>query len=281
MAQLITASPGFLILNDHEYRLLASFIQKNYGIYLKEEKRTLLSSRLQGLLTEMNCQSFRDFHQRLLADETGEIAVEMINRITTNHTYFMREADHFVFFQKKVLPNLQKTVKDKDLRVWCAACSTGEESYTLAMLIDEFFQEEKYFWDSRILATDISARALDRAVKGVYTTEGIARLPATWRLKYFEQVGENEYQVMDSIRQEVIYRKFNLMEKSFPFRKKFHAIFCRNVMIYFDEQTTYDLVDKFYECTEPGGYLFIGHSETLLRDKTRYRYVMPAVYQRV
>ena len=288
MAQL-SASPGAVFtlpqinytLSDEEYRLLSKFIQENYGIYLKEEKRTLLSSRLQSLLADLNCESFADFHSRLLTDDSGEIAVEMINRITTNHTFFMREADHFTFFQKKVLPQLKETVKDRDLRIWCAACSTGEESYTLAMLIDEFFQEDKYLWDRRILATDISSRVLEKAVSGVYTAEEIDRLPPAWRGRYFERVGENEFRVIDSIRNQVIYRKFNLIERSFPFRRKFHVIFCRNVMIYFDEKTKYELVEKLYDCTEPGGYLFIGHSETLLKNKTRFRYIMPAVYQRV
>ena len=146
------------------------------------------------------------------------------------------------------------------------------------MLIDDYFKDKKVLWDSRILATDISSRVLKTAVRGVYTRENIAPLPPHWKLNYFKCNEKTEYVVADRIKKEVIFRKFNLVEKSFPFKKRFHCIFCRNVMIYFDEQTKCELVNKLYEYTEPGGYLFVGHSESLSKETTRYKYVMPAVY---
>jgi len=130
------------------------------------------------------------------------------------------------------------------------------------------------------LATDISVNVIQKAKAGIYSNERIEGVPEAWKRKYFRKVDENNWAVVDSIRNEVIFRIFNLMNTVFPFKRKFHVIFCRNVMIYFDQQTKMELVNRFYEYTEPGGYLFIGHSESLNRDETKYKYVMPAVYRK-
>ena len=139
---------------------------------------------------------------------------------------------------------------------------------------------EKDVWDTRILATDISSRVLDIAQKGVYSNTRIKPLPFNWKTKYFKKIDSENYVIIDKIRDEVIYRKFNLMDTVFPFRKKFHVIFCRNVMIYFDSETRNNLVKKFYDITADGGYLFIGHSEYIDRTKTKYKYVAPSVYRK-
>ena len=205
---------------------------------------------------------------------------EITLQVSTNHTYFMREEEHFRYFRGVVLPELTGRVRDKDLRIWSAGCSSGEEAYTLAMIIDEFFGKEKLFWDTKILATDISSRVLEEAKKGVYSNDELAVLPSSWRLSYFTAFDKESSIISDRIKNEVIFRRFNLMEKSFPFRKKFHVVFCRNVMIYFDAETKRKLINKFYEITEPGGYLFIGHSESINRNETGYKYVMPALYRK-
>jgi chemotaxis protein methyltransferase CheR len=192
----------------------------------------------------------------------------------------MRESDHFNYFRDTVLPYIKNTVGSNDLRIWSAGCSTGEEPYTLAMIIDEFFGEEKSKWDTKVLATDISSRVLEKAAKGIYSNEAAAYLPGKWKIKYFDVFDKESIIINEKIRNEVIYRKFNLMEDNFPFRKKFHVIFCRNVMIYFDTRTKWELANKFYDKMEYGGYLFIGHSESLNRDETRYKYILPAVYRK-
>jgi chemotaxis protein methyltransferase CheR len=148
------------------------------------------------------------------------------------------------------------------------------------MIIDEFFGKEKVWWDAKVLATDISSKVLGEATKGIYSNEEIAPLPPDWRLNYFKKINNENSVIVDKIRNEVIYRKFNLMDGVFPFKRKFHVIFCRNVMIYFDAKTKSELVNKFYDMTEHGGYLFIGHSEALNREETRYKYIMPAVYRK-
>jgi chemotaxis protein methyltransferase CheR len=192
----------------------------------------------------------------------------------------MREADHFLYFRDKVLPYLIKTVRNKDLRIWCAACSSGEESYTLAMILDEFLGKEKKKWDTKVLATDISEKVLSIARTGVYEKERIEPLPEMWKKCYFNKYDSENLILTDAIRNEVIYRKLNLMEPIFPFKKKFHTIFCRNVMIYFDSDTKNQLVKKMYNRLEYGGYLFIGHSESLDRETTSFKYIMPAVYRK-
>lgn len=263
-----------------EFNQLAAYIKANYGIHLKEEKQTLVSGRLYNVLIQNGFRNFSEYYEYILSDKTGEAMATMINKITTNHTFFMREADHFTFFKDKVLPYLKSTVKDKDLRIWSAGCSSGEEPYTLAMVIDEFFGKERMWWDAKVLATDISSKVLDEAKRGAYLNEEIATLPSQWKLNYFKKIDNERSALVDKIRNEVIYRKFNLIDSTFPFRRKFHVIFCRNVMIYFDAQTKCELVDKFYNLMEYGGYLFIGHSESLNREETRYKYVMPAVYRK-
>ncbi len=267
-------------ISDKEFKQLSEYIQVNYGIFLKDEKQTLLTGRLSSVLVDKNFNSFAEYFNYIVADKTGEAVITLIDKITTNHTFFMREGDHFEFFKEKVLPLLERKSKTKDLRVWSAGCSSGEEPYTLAMILDEYFGMDKKWWDTKVLATDISSKVLDIAVQGIYSNDSIAMIPPYWKLKYFEKLGNEKSVLIPRIRNDVIYRKFNLMDKSFPFRKKFHVIFCRNVMIYFDNKTKQELVKKFYDVTEPGGYLFIGHSESLNRNETEYKCILPAVYRK-
>lgn len=269
-----------LTITQKEFKQLADYIKTNYGIRLKEEKKTLVMGRLYNVLVNNNFNNFSDYYDYIISDKTGDAVNTLINKITTNHTFFMREADHFYYFRDKVLPYLKKIEKDRDLRIWSAGCSTGEEPYTLAMIIDELFGKEKMWWDTKILATDISSKVLNTAKKGIYRNDDIATLPPSWKLNYFNKYDREHSIVTDKIRNEVIYRKFNLMDTVFPFKRKFHVIFCRNVMIYFDSKTKKDLVNKFYNMMEYGGYLFIGHSESLNREETKYRYIMPAVYRK-
>lgn len=267
-------------ITEKEFRQLANYIHANYGILLKEEKQTLVTGRLYNVLQQAGFTSFTDYYNHIISDKSGDAVVTLIDKITTNHTFFMREADHFYYFRDKVLPFLARTVRDKDLRIWCAASSSGEESYTLAMILDEFFGKDKRWWDTKVLATDISEKVLGIARKGIYSNDRIAPLPPHWKTTYFKRYDTGNYIVTDKIKNEVIYRKFNLMDTIFPFKRKFHTIFCRNVMIYFDNKTKTELVNKFYDHMEYGGYLFIGHSESLNRETTKFKYIMPAVYRK-
>jgi chemotaxis protein methyltransferase CheR len=269
-----------ITITNNEFSQLASYIKANYGINLKEEKQALVTGRLQNVLIQKGFNNFTEYYNYILKDKSGEAVVTLLNKITTNHTFFLREEDHFYYLRDNILPILTSQVKSKDLRIWSAGCSSGEEPYTIAMLLDEFFGPEKLAWDTKVLATDISSKKLEEAQNGIYNTGEISVLPSSWKLKYFNRYDNENSILNERLRKEVIYRKFNLMEEKFPFKKKFHVIFCRNVMIYFDAQTKQELVDKFYDSLEYGGYLFIGHSEAINRETTKLKFIKPAIYKK-
>ncbi len=266
-----------LKLNDNDFYRLVEFIKDNYGINLIK-KRVLIEGRLANVASSYGFDNFTDYINFALGDTTGKETIKLVNKLTTNHTFFMREPEHFSFLESEVLPYIEQTVKDKDARIWCAASSTGQEPYTLAMTIDEYFGASKAGWDTTILATDLDTDVLRTAKAGIYTNEMMGGLPGKWIDKYFIRIDADRYQVIDRIRNEIVFKKFNLMDP-IVCKKPFDLISCRNVMIYFDTQTKNDLIERFYDVTKKGGYLFIGHAENVSRE-TRYSYVKPAIYRR-
>lgn len=268
-------------ITDKEFAKLAEFIEVNYGIHLKKEKQTLITGRLHKVLSELGLSSFTAYYEYLTNDKSGVALAVLVDKITTNHTFFMREAEHFAFLKDHVLPFWKSQIKNHDFRLWCAASATGEEPYTLAMILSDFFEPERHLWDAKLLATDISQAALNTAKLGIYTSERMEDLPKYWKNKYFVKHDALSLRASDYLKSQIIYRRFNLIDDVFPFKKKMHVIFCRNVMIYFDQKTKETLVNKLYDLLEPGGYLFIGHSESLNRETTRFKYVKPAVYRKV
>jgi chemotaxis protein methyltransferase CheR len=267
-------------ITDKEFLKLTELIKKNYGINLGKEKRILLVGRLQNILAECQFKSFTEYYNYLLTDTTGNAVSKLVDKITTNHTFFMREAEHFRFFEEKLMPYYANTIKDKDLRIWSAGCSYGEEPYTLAMIIDQFLGLQKNSWNAKILATDLSSKVLESAKQGIYSNELINVLPNHWKKNYFRKIDNEKSMIVDKIKNEVIFRRLNFMDQVFPLKRKLHVIFCRNVMIYFDNKTKRDLIEKFYNLTEPGGYLFIGLSETIDRNESKYKYVASSVYRK-
>lgn len=268
-------------ITDDEFKLLAVYIEEHSGIHLKDEKKALLVGRLGNILSELGMSDFMTYYKYLQAETGGKELSRLIDKITTNHTYFMRESEHFEYFIHTVLPYWRNHIRDKDFRIWCAASSTGEEPYTLAIIMDEYFKNTNEKWDKKLLATDLSLNVLTKAKEAVYSADKISSIPRIWVLNYFDQISNGEYRIKGQLRNEVIFRRFNLMESVFPFKKKFHVIFCRNVMIYFDSNTKKVLINKFYDSLEYGGYLFIGHSESIDREKTRFKYIKPAVYRKI
>ena len=267
-------------LTDREFVQLSDFIKKNYGIYLKEEKKSLIETRLSDMLTKKDIPSFSQLYTMLLQDSSGELKKELATRITTNYTYFMREEDTFSFFSQNVLPWIEKVCIDISLRARSAGCSTGEEPYNLAMIIADYFINKDKTWDKQILASDISERVLLSAKQGIYSAEKIECLPQHWKSRYLEKYDEDRYIFKDVIRKEVMFKKINLIEPFFPYKKKFHAILCRNVMIYFDEDTRNDIVSKFCDSLENGGFLLIGKTESVDRNLHNLEYVRPGIYRK-
>ena len=272
-----------MAISNEEFAKLRNLIHQRFGINLTEQKRSLLVGRLQKLMRSLNLSTFSDYYTYLKEDKTEAALGELVDLISTNHTYFNREKDHFDYFSQTALPAVidkLKREKRKDLRIWCAGCSTGEEPYTLLMLMMEYLGSDYASWDAGILATDISDRALTIAKRGAYATDRVMQLPENLRRKYFTSAGPDEMQVIDKLKREATFRRFNLMNSTFPFKKPFQMIFCRNVMIYFDQETREALVNRYHKTTEADGYLFIGHSETLGRSQSLYRYIKPALYQK-
>lgn len=263
-------------ISDEDFRRLTSFIKSQYGITL-QEKRQLVTSRLSSLLAEQGYTDFSQFVTQLLKEQNPQKIELVLNRLTTNYTFFMRETEHFDFFTKVVLPELtRKYQKKKSIAIWSAGCSSGEEPYNLSMYIKDFLGMQASQWDTRILATDISAQALTAARKGTYTLPDT--IPLEWKRKYFTPNKDGTHTVSQAVRNNVDFRTFNLMGP-IQFRRKFDMIFCRNVMIYFDQPTKDALVRRFYDVTNPGGYLMISHSENLSKDAP-YVTVAPSTFQK-
>ena len=216
----------------------------------------------------------------LVSSRRPEMVTDMLNKLTTNYTYFMREEDHFNYLYQTVLPDLaKKHAHDKVLSIWSAGCSSGEEPYTISMYLKDFFGSQASAWDTRILATDISQSILDTAQHPSYHEESLARVPSSWKHKYFVKNGSGSYTIAPVIRENVIFRPFNLMD-SIQFKRPFDIIFCRNVMIYFDRISREKLIKQLERCLSPGGYLLVGHAELLSREETRLEAVFPAVYKK-
>ncbi len=265
-------------LTDADFHRLVDYMKSNYGINL-EKKRVLIEGRLGSIVRNMGFGSFKEYIDYALNDPSGNEAITLVNKLTTNHTFFMREPEHFEYLKTVVLPYIERSVKDRDVRIWCAAASTGQEPYTIVMVIDDYFGERRAGWDLKILATDLDTDVLKKAKAGIYPEESLSDLPDTWRRKYFDKIDDGMYQVTARLRDEVVFKKFNLMDP-ITYKKPYDLILCRNVMIYFEPETKNQLIERFYDCTKDGGYLFIGHAENISK-QTRYKYIKPAVYRKL
>ncbi|MFZ5570556.1 MAG: CheR family methyltransferase [Thermodesulfobacteriota bacterium] len=278
-----SAAFGSVQISDTEFHAIRHLVYENFGINLTEQKRSLVVGRLQKFLRQKQFATFDQYFHYVRTDASGQALGELINRISTNHTFFFREQDHFDFFRTVILPETTARLKKErsnDLRVWCAGCSFGDEPYTFMITMLEHFGLDYKNWNAGILATDISAAALSAAKAGVYPEERLKMVPPSLKQKYFRDAGDGTFQVSEILKKEITFRRLNLMKEQFPFRKPFHLISCRNVMIYFDQPTRNALVNRFFEMTAPGGYLFIGHSETLRNDACPYAYIRPAIYRK-
>lgn len=264
-------------MTEKEFTRIVKYVSARYGIDLSS-KKVIIEGRMDNYLMNHGFNSYDSYMDKVESDYSGEEAQNLVNMLTTNHTYFMRETDHFEFLHRVVLPRLkEKNARTKDVRVWCAASSTGEEAYTLAMIMKDFFAFDYHEWDTTILATDISRKVLEAAVKGIYKAEQVETLPERWVKNNFKKCDSGFYQVKQELRDKVIFRQFNLMDP-LPFKKNLDVVFLRNVMIYFDEETKRNLINRIYEFMEPGGYLFIGTTENIDRSATDFKYVMPSVF---
>jgi chemotaxis protein methyltransferase CheR len=261
-------------LAPREFEQFRQLAYRTFGLDLKTGKEELVSARLRKLVRSGGFHSFQDYYSSVVQDRTGASLLAMIDALATNHTSFLREPDHFQFLRDQVLPGLG--TRDP-IDIWTAACSTGEEVWTLAMVLNEALPHRRV----RIAASDISNKALSFAQRAVYPAERCHGVSPAWLSRYFSAGGRPpvNYQIAPALRAQAIFRRINLIE-SYSWPNPFPIIFCRNVMIYFDRQTQERVIAGLSRHLEPGGYLFVGHAESLTRVSHSLEYVRPAVYRK-
>ncbi len=267
-------------LTEKEFQIIRDYAKDKLGVTFTPEKKALIYARLRNRLVELKLDSFEEYINFLKNDKSGVELIYFTNKMTTNHTYFMRENEHFYYLVEQILPIIeQNTLNKNDLRLWCAGCSSGEEAYMLAMFVDMYYKNKAGI-DTKILATDISTNVISKAIRGVYPNESLDVLERTMIKNYFEKYDEENVIVSKALKDKIIFRRNNLIYDDFNFKKPMQVIFCRNVMIYFDNETKTKLIKKFYDATEPGGFLLISHSESLSHLETDYVFALPGIYRK-
>ncbi|HEY9069619.1 MAG TPA: protein-glutamate O-methyltransferase [Candidatus Ozemobacteraceae bacterium] len=284
---MFTGPNGWLELSNTEFSQLSRFIYDRWGINLPPTKRQLLEGRLRKRLSHLQMTSFQEYCSYLFSPAGIESeAPLMIDLVTTNKTEFFREADHFEYLAHTAVPDLRSRLtsfSNDQLRVWSAGCSSGEEPYTLAMVLNECRLATPGL-RVRILATDISSRMLSVAREGIYPESRIEPIPLEWRHRYLlrsKDPSRHLVRFVPTLREMITFHRLNLMEIAAQVRDTFHVIFCRNVIIYFDKPTQEKVIRDFHQRLTPGGYLFLGHSETLTGMNLPFLPVAPTVYRKI
>ena len=271
-------------LTDRAYAFLTDLIYRRSRIRLGPDKRALVAGRLAGRLRDLGCDSFDDYCGLLGSPNEADEAERVVELVSTNHTQFFREPAHFEFLAAEVLPAaaVRATELQRPLRVWSAAAASGEEAYSLAIVLAEHFRSRPAIpWEVR--ASDISRRILDRCRLGIYEADRVSLPDEAFLARYFRRgfgTREGLYRIKPELRRQVTVSVINLFQTDYPVPLGLDVVFCRNVMIYFDEPSRQILVKRLYEQLAPGGHLFVGHAESLLGLKHGFRQVRPAVYER-
>ncbi|MFD1747595.1 CheR family methyltransferase [Rhizobium helianthi] len=270
-------------INKRNFDRLAKFIYEYSGIKMPPSKITMLEGRLRKRLRVCGISNFNEYCDFLF--EGGGMqreAIFLIDAVTTNKTDFFREPKHFEYLIETALPDLLSLANGR-LRLWSAACSTGAEPYTLAMVLAEALSAQRDT-DFRIIATDLSTEVLETARRAIYPADMVQPVPPALRRKYVMEhrdPNRNEVRIAPELRKHVGFGRLNFMDESYAIKEKQHVIFCRNVLIYFDKQTQKHVLSNLCECLVPGGYLFIGHSETATGLNLPIKQVANTIFQLV
>ena len=271
------------VLSQEDYERFRALVYRQSGINLGPHKMQLLRTRLTKLMMRDGFQTFRQYYEHVSRDESGAALREMLDAISTHTTKLFREPRHFDFLRDWIDEHAgdpRWRAKHDSIRIWSAASSTGEEPYTIAMTALDALQRYPGL-PVRILATDIAEKTVARAQQGIYAADAASHVPPPLR-KYLDMItheGRPAVRASDALRKTIRFAKFNLMTPQYPFKRGFDIIFCRNVMIYFDKPTQQQVVSRLSSVLAPGGYLLIGHSESLHGIEQRLRYVQPTIYQ--
>lgn len=271
-------------LNTKDFEKVSRFIKEQCGIKMPLAKKIMLESRLRKRSNELGLASLEEYCRFLFTsgESAGEI-VHMIDVVTTNKTDFFREPRQFDYLTNTVLPEFISSKKDKKIRLWSAGCSSGEEPYTLAMILSEYFQDYPGL-DYSILATDISTSVLKKAVQAIYDLERVAPVPLQLKKKYLlksKDKTNNLVRIVPELRTKVDFRRLNFLDTDYQLRDRLDIIFCRNVIIYFDKITQEEIISKLVDKLENGGYLFLGHSETVFGMDLPLRQAAPSIYMKL
>jgi chemotaxis protein methyltransferase CheR len=259
-------------LKQSDFKKISQKIYDYSGINLHDGKRSLVRSRVMKRIRKLGLTSFSEYINYLEHDDSGNEFLALVDVLTTNKTSFFRESEHFAFIRENVIPEM----RGRNVKWWSAGCSTGEEPVTCSIVL----QEEQVATSSvKILATDISREVVRTAKRGIYHEKRFKNVPPRIKQKYFNKVDANRYQISKDIRKMITYGRLNL-KRPWPLDGPFHLIMCRNVMIYFNRQTQQKLVSRFREILEPGGYLFLGHSESVASADSGFENISPAVYRK-
>ena len=271
-------------ISGRDYARLCELIYAQAGIALGKERKTMLEVRIKRRLKVLELHSYSEYCDYLFGHEgLKDEIVHLIDVVTTNKTDFFRESGHFDFLVEKALPELTERISGRPMLIWSAGCSTGEEPYTMAIVLSEYALTHPGF-RFRILATDISNLVLAKAELGVYPDDIVAPVAPVLRRKYFmrsREPGSEKQRVVPELRRLIEFRRLNFMDAEYGILEKVDAIFCRNVIIYFDRPTQERILQKLSDCLAPGGYMFVGHSETLHDMDLPLNPVGPALYRRI
>jgi chemotaxis protein methyltransferase CheR len=270
-------------LSERHFRSLAELVEKQIGIKLPEAKRIMLQGRLQKRVRELDCIDTNEYVELLFDEDYFEAElIHLIDCVTTNKTDFFREPSHFAFMRNVAVPDILRKVRGRHLKIWSAACSTGMEAYTIAMVLDDMLRTGHTF-QFRILGTDISTSVLRSAEEAIYTREMIAPVPDEMARRYFlssRDQSRTEVRVVPELRRSTSFMRMNLMDPVYPVDRDVDIIFCRNVLIYFDKPTQNQVVEQLCSHLRPGGYLIVGHSESMIHNASiRLKQVQPTIFK--
>ncbi len=268
------------ILGDAEFEWIRHYVRNRAGIRLKEEKRDMVRNRLIRAMRACGVGSTAEYFEMLRGGDE-RCRRELLHALTTNVTQFLREQHHFEALEQEVLPQiLDQNTEGRRVRIWSAGCSSGEEPYSIAMTVAETMGQDLDRWDLLILASDLDATMVRAGERAEYPEEALDPLPLRWRTKYFEPLAARRCRVKQGLRALVRFRTLNLMDE-WPMKRSFDAVFCRNVVIYFDVITQRRLFDRMAERMRPGGWLFVGHSESLHNISDRFEFMGRSMYRRI
>jgi len=272
-------------LTDKEFNQLSDFISSQSGIKMPPVKRIMLQSRLQKRLRHLQITSFKDYIEYLFSQEgQKQELIHMLDVVSTNKTDFFREPVHFEFLREHALPEYQeKFPASRKMKIWSAGCSSGEEPYTIAITMEEWKSDNPTF-DYGIVGTDISTDILKKAVQAIYKEEKVSVIPQILKKKYLLRSKDRSnptVRIVGSLRKKIAYYRLNFMDNSYNLSETFDVIFCRNVLIYFTRETQEQVLSKLCQKLHPGGYLFIGHSESIMSMTLPLKQIRPTIFQRI